>query len=563
DQATQHLSAATTDLTVLRLGSVFYAQAGAATATGETSAISIVSLLGTVLLVLAVFRALRPLLLTLLAIGTGVICALSASLWLFGGLHVAALLFGTSLIGIALDYCLQYLSARFNIEDDTPARRLRRVLPGIVLGIVTTLIGYLTLLLAPFPGLHQVAVFSAVGLVAAFATIVLWLPALDGAAPLAHGRRLLNAAGWVWAFWEEPGYRRQRVWLAMLLAAATLAGAMRLHAEDDIRRFEALAPALKQQETEIRRITGIAGGAEFLLVRAAHEEDALETEEKLIGPLKGAEARGVLGGFQSIAEVIPSPARQRDNRALVHGRLIAPFLAQYDAQLGIPPGEPPDTGDPGVLTIAAIPPDSPLGFLRQLDLGRGPEGRMHAVLLSGITDLAALRRIASSVPGVTLVDPAGELTLLLGEYRRRAEIVLAISALLMLPVIYWRYGLSGGTRVLLPPAVAVLASPPLLALAGVPFTFFNAMALVLVLSVGFDYAVFCREADAGHRPITMLGVWLAMVTTLLSFGLLGASAVLAVRAFGLTLLVGTLLAFFAAPIAGASTLKQGRIPPRA
>jgi predicted exporter len=103
--------------------------------------------------------------------------------------------------------------------------------------------------------------------------------------------------------------------------------------------------------------------------------------------------------------------------------------------------------------------------------------------------------------------------------------------------------------VALPPAIAVLAAAPLVALAGVTFTFFNAMALVLVLSIGFDYAVFCRESKPSRRPATMLGVWLAMLTTLLSFGLLVLSSTYAVHAFGATLLVGTIMAFAFAPIA--------------
>ena len=75
------------------------------------------------------------------------------------------------------------------------------------------------------------------------------------------------------------------------------------------------------------------------------------------------------------------------------------------------------------------------------------------------------------------------------------------------------------------------------------------MALVLVLSIGFDYAVFCRESEPSRRPVTMLGVWLAMLTTLLSFGLLVFSSTYAVHAFGATILVGTILAFAFSPIA--------------
>jgi predicted exporter len=147
------------------------------------------------------------------------------------------------------------------------------------------------------------------------------------------------------------------------------------------------------------------------------------------------------------------------------------------------------------------------------------------------------------------VDPTEDVTRLLGEYRRRAIILIVVSTLLMMPVLVWRYGLRGAGRVTLPPAIAVLAAPPLVALAGVTFTFFNAMALVLVLSIGFDYAVFCRESEPWRRPVTMLGVWLAMLTTLLSFGLLVFSSTYAVHAFGATILVGTILAFAFSPIA--------------
>ena len=57
------------------------------------------------------------------------LCAFAVSLSIFGGLHVAALLFGVSLNGIAIDYCLQYVSARFGADAGTPSERLRRVLP--------------------------------------------------------------------------------------------------------------------------------------------------------------------------------------------------------------------------------------------------------------------------------------------------------------------------------------------------------------------------------------------------------------------------------------------------
>ena len=65
--AERKLNATMPHLQVLRVGAIFYAQAGAKSATSETTRLSIVSLVGTIVLILIVFRALRPLWLTLLA----------------------------------------------------------------------------------------------------------------------------------------------------------------------------------------------------------------------------------------------------------------------------------------------------------------------------------------------------------------------------------------------------------------------------------------------------------------------------------------------------------------
>jgi predicted exporter len=181
--------------------------------------------------------------------------------------------------------------------------------------------------------------------------------------------------------------------------------------------------------------------------------------------------------------------------------------------------------------------------------GHDASGTSHLVLLGGVTRGDEVRRIVEAVPGVRYIDPTADLTRLLGDYRRRAVALIAISAALMFPLLLWRYGLAGALRTSAPSLIAVVLAPFLVALAGISFTFFSAMALVLVLSIGFDYAVFCRESRPERRAATMLGVWLAMVTTLLSFGLLGMSDVAAVHAFGATLTVGTLLAFAFAPVA--------------
>ena len=556
DAATAALTAQYPGLQVKRLGAVFFAHAGSRTAIGESSLIGGLSMAGTVLLILLVFRRAGPLLHNVLALGVGIGAGLAGSLALFGELHVAALLFGTSLIGVAVDYSLHYSAGLFDPAMADPRARLRHVLPGITLGLATTLIGYATLALAPFPGLRQIAVFSVLGLIAAYLTVVLWLPRLDRGRPLAHGRTLLRLSARLWRFWEAPGLRGVRAALLLAAAMAGTAGLWRLHADDDVRRLQALSPTLVAEQQEIQRLIGATTAQQFVLVQAADDEAALRRQEQAADILTRLKAEGALAGFQAPASFVPSAARQRENRALRRDALETPHLAAHRAQLGLP-DEPPAKDDPAaVLTLDILTLDRAVAagvpLLADLVLAPG----LHAIALQGLTDPAAVRAALAGVEGVRLVDPTADFSALLAQYRHRALWLVALSALLMVPALALRYGLWGGLRTMLPPLAAVVLAPAVVGLAGQPFTFFHAMALVLVLAVGMDYAVFCAEGDAAHRPVTLLAVWLATLTTLLSFGLLAFSGVAAVHGFGLTMLAGIALAFFFSPLAARGRVQK-------
>src|SRR5262249_40723854 len=130
------------DVKVLRLGAVFFADQGARMAIDEVTVLTIIETIGTVLLIVGVFRCLSPLFLNLLALVVGIGVAFAGTFLVFGEIHVAALLFGTSLIGVAVDYGLHYCATAFGIATATRKQRLAYVLPAITLGLITTLIGY-------------------------------------------------------------------------------------------------------------------------------------------------------------------------------------------------------------------------------------------------------------------------------------------------------------------------------------------------------------------------------------------------------------------------------------
>ena len=533
------LQAATPGLQVKRLGAAFFAEAGAKQALDESSFIGLASAVGTALLILLAYRAASPLWMSLLVIAVGIVAGLATSLLVFGELHVATLLFGVSLIGVAVDYSLQYCTEIFAAADLPPEKRLARVRMGIALGTTTTVIGYLTLLLAPFPGLHQIATFSAAGLVAAWLTVTLWLPILDRSTKPRHGRTMLGLAARGLGLWQAPLRRWVGVAAALLIAGL---GLSQIRMQDDVRRMQSLSAPLVADQQEIRRLIGGMGDGPFLLVRAADDEAALRLEETLAPRLARLRQDGALADWLAPARYVPSASRQIENRALVRAELD-PMLAEHLSQLALS-GEasPVDDAIPALTLPAALAAGAPLGAML---VSPG----VHVVLLDGIAQPRLIAQAVAGLDGVVFVDPAGQFSALLGKYRLRAIGLLALSAVLMAPMLAWRYGGRGALRVMLPPTLAVVLAPALRALCGGDFSFFDAMALVLVLSIGVDYAIFFAETSRERAPVTMLAVALAAGTALLSFGLLAMSEVAAVRSFGSTMALGILLAFLLAPMA--------------
>ena len=538
--------------TVLRLGAPYFASAGATQAIEETRRLSLLSLAATLLLVGWVFRSLAPLLLSLLVIATGMLVALAVSLAWFHELHVAALLFGTTLMGVTVDYSLQYCTERLGHRTRSPQACLQRVLPGITLGTATTIIGYLTLALAPFPGLQQVAWFSVVGLAASWLTVVLWLPRLESVArkltatdrrsllpPVGQSLALRVVRGW------HPLTRRGRAALLALLALMPL-GLMHLTPDDAMQHMQALNPSLRAQKEQIQHLLGMQEEMQFFLVRGANDEQRLQREEWLAERLNQAVHEGALDSFQSLAQFVPSQQRQHENAALIVQQL-APHLAAQQRALHLTRAEEIAAPQHALLPqeVLAHPALASLKLL-QVTPPSGPAA--HLVLLSNVHTPEALRNIAAEGEGISYINPTADYSALLKKYRLQAVALAALSLVLMLPVLLWRYR-RRSLWVLLPSVAALTATPALLALLGLSFTFFDAMGLVLILSVGVDYSVFYAETRTEHLPTTALAVALAACAAALSFGLLLLSAVSALTHLGATMLLGITLSYLFAPLA--------------
>jgi predicted exporter len=186
--------------------------------------------------------------------------------------------------------------------------------------------------------------------------------------------------------------------------------------------------------------------------------------------------------------------------------------------------------------------------LRQLWLGDSDGRASILVPIREIHDLPWLRRAIARRDGVYYVDQIEEFTHIFKRYRQQSMRLVVGAYVLVFALLLWRYG-KRGTLVMLPPLLAALITVEVLGLLGQTLHFMHGLALLLILGMGVDYAIFLAESPADEDPTTMLALTLSALTTLLSFGLLSLSSQTVLQSIGLTTLIGIAVALLLSPIA--------------
>lgn len=532
----QALDAARRDVPGVRMlaaGLPLHAEAAAVQASREVGTIGWGSLAAVLLLAWLAFRGLTPILLVALSLVIGVAAALSVTAWWFGEVHLLTLVFGASLVGVAEDYGIHYFAARQTRPEAQPLDLMRVLLPGLVLALATSVLAYLALGLAPFPGLRQIAVFSAAGLTAAFLTAVCWFPLLDRG-KVRHSAFARRIAGSLTRWPRLVPSRGILVGLGTLTVLA-LAGVARLEPVDDIRHWQSSPADLLRAQADVGRLLGVPSVAQFYLVRGDSPQQLLEREEALKTRLDALVGRGVLAGYAAVSDWLPSVRRQLADAALV-AQVESQVLAGVNAALGETLVRPlPKAG--------AVEPDAWLqhgasAAARGLWLGESAGQWRSVVLLHGVDRPDLLPQLAAAArdhEGVRWVNKSGDVVSLLGRYRWAMAGLLLVAHALVFSALWWRYRVQAW-RAWAPTAGATLLALGCLGWMGEPFQLSTVLALLLLLGIGVDYGIFLLEHDG--EGAAWLAVVLGAASTWLAFGLLALSATPALHAFGLTLMLG-------------------------
>ena len=521
-------------------GVPLFTDAIAARAQRELTFIGTLSTISVFALAWALFGSPVVLLLMAGTILLGFTLALGAAFAVFGTLSLITFVFGATLIGVSIDYSSHWFALK-TAGESAQARR-RRMAGALLSAALSTAAAYCTLALTPLPGLRQMAVLAACGVVGTLFTVLTVLPRLERWVPKDQTRlmRMLAQALPRLPRLDASALRRPAVLFGLaIFAAALLFGLSRMHFDAGIRDLQGAPPKLLESQLAVSRALALPSPAQAFVLQGLTLSETLEHEEALLSAMEAIPELKSLTP-SGLSMLLPSDAKQDADRDLVAAATAVPRLLEL---LGASP-KGPDAQRIALNDLESTPWRE---LTHRFVLENQPGRTVTVLMLAGVEPkhLPFLTKAAEAVPGAYFVDITRGMSEGLSLYRDLILMVLAAGIVLLWALLTLRFGRESW-RAVLPSALGILAALAVFGWTGTPVTIFTALGLVLVLGLGVDYGIFLTGSPSDGR--TSAAVLFSGVTTLLSFGLLVFSATPALRAFGITVLVGQSIVWAATPL---------------
>ena len=567
------LKTAIPGLVIAKSGVPFHSYESSKEAKSEIAWISGVSIVLILLLLLYVYRTTLPIVATISTIALAIFTSLAFTWFVFGNVHVFTFVFGTSVIGVSIDYAIHFFTSW-----KSGVRHVRsHIIKGLVLGFMTTEFSYIALTFADFSLLRQMAVFSMVGLLSSFLTITLLFHVVfertlnikagikkvklqEKKLPLAIPKKFIK-------FYSNLPAWFVRVIMAVLIFAF-LPGLRSLNIHTDLSSLYTMSDEIKAAEALNKKMNNTGFSPNYFIVEGKSEEEVLEREEELTERLLQAEKNNLLKSHLAISSFFPSLKTQNKtfndfHRLLVrqdtlHDSRIAlnSSVCDYLTEIGVQNDSlfvaslmnPPEFS---TLENLNTLPQSFRSLFEMLWIGAVGESRdakfYSAVFPLHVTEQFDAKKIAKNLPHVYAVRKLQNINASLTKISRTSLVLVGIAYVVVFCVLVAVYRFRVALKIVRAPILAGLFVASVFGYLGLNFNFFAIVGVILTLGIGIDYALFFKEGGRKNQT-TALAIILSTVTTLISFGSLAFSAFIPVSTFGLAVLLGILCCFLLSPL---------------
>ena len=530
----------------------------------EAQRITVTASLIVMLFLLLLFRSFTAIILSALPLLTGVIFAITTVQLFFGYVHGITIAFGATIVGVAVDYPIHLMSHK--MKGGKARETANRIGSTMIIGAITTSIGYAAMVFSGFVGLNQLGLFSIVGTLVAVISARYILPIAipdsfflpERIFRLAVIRSIADHANLV---------------TPVLIVLSTLAATFLLFGStplwnDDISQLNVISENSRKLDKKLRAELNAPDAMRLITVKGASVEQILQTSEALAIKLDTLVEQGSVGGYDMAARYLPSLKTQqlrqssipdeellRKNVSIATSGLIfkektfEPFIQDVIA-----------ASSSQLVDVESIR-GTPIGLKLSLLLTHSRGESIALVPLHNVQDENDLIELVKSIGAnsVRYINIKNESTKLISKYRSEAVTVCLFGSLAIIVALFFFLGsIRDMGRVLISVAGPIAIVLFVLSRWEGGLSIFHLVSILLVAGLGIDYTLFLNRHSSvtEERDRALSSTLICNISTILVFGILAMSELYVLSAIGATVFLGATLSL----VFGLATRRAPNVP---
>ena len=463
----------------------------------ELGILSLLACLTAILFSYLLFKKVFTLITVATSLAVGFMCGAIALFLCFGTPHILTFVFGTTLIGLGIDYSFHFLTGA-TLKNQTQVKTNMRH------SFLTTLVCFLPLMFSGISLLQQISVFIIVGLTVIYTGLNLFIPN-----KLDFKTKPLNM--------DISWSKKTKVIILSLIGIIIVATLPFVKIENNMNQLYRPDSQILFQDAIVQKLNN-AQQSNILMIRGKDIQSVLETEENI-------KRDGIK--FFSLSNIIPSVKTQQDNQELIKQLYTtqSKYLKQKLELKNMPVFVESQPLTPDDIKSAFIK-----NWIDKLIIQDGD-------YVYSLAQISPDTKITND--NAKVVSVSQTLSNQIESYSHTTYRLLAICAvclMILLSVFYKKRAII----YLIPSVLAILLSVCILTWFNQPITFFHMLAFFIVIGLGLDYTIFNLNTNdtAEMRPILF-----SFLTSFVGFGLLAFTSFFLIKSMGVTLGLGLGLSY--------------------
>jgi len=516
----------------------------------DVTLVSLISIILMVLLFLITFRSLRGLAWVSFVLLSSVAMASIITSLFFGYLHGLTIAIGSTLIGVCIDYPIHTIVHAASAKSKEGAQAsIRHIWPSLLLGGLTTGVGYIALSFAEHPGMQQLALFAGVGIVTALLLSRYILPGMM------HGHIEQVRVGINLHIWLQVIKKHGSVFRTVILLGCfvwSIWALPNLQWTDDLSKLSPSLTTLRAEDKAIRNQLSSIEAGRFILIQGNSLEQALRLNESVFQQLSALKDKGAVQSFYSLYPWLASEALQQRNIEVFNqaktGKQIITWRQALETEgLSVELLGDLSKYNNGIMTLDTLKA-LPVQYMFENMYVQSEQG---VILMNwlGVHDVAAVQQALKNVQGARYVSQKAIVNKLSEDYRKQTVYMLQLGLLAILILLFLRFkNLWVALKLLAPAAVATLLIASAWSTFGVPMGMLHLIGLLLVIAICVDYAIFIFENRVEDIHRTFQAILVSALTTITAFASLAFADNPALQAMAWTVAPGVFLGFLLCPL---------------